>query len=103
MTKRVLTEAQRAALVKNAAKGRKKLAQMRKLGIPIGTSKDKKERESKAKAVEIPLAMVPAGKPPVLIKKKPVKNSYTDREAVDALAQLIVATFAEYQRRKGAI
>jgi hypothetical protein len=98
--KRVLTEAQRAALVKNAAKGRKKLAQMRKLGLPIGKPKPK------SKAVEIPLAMIPVGKAqPVTPAKRrfPTKEGVAAREAVDALAQLIVASWAEVQRRKGAL
>jgi hypothetical protein len=92
--KRKLTEQQLAALRKNAAKGRKKLAQMRKAGIPIN------KPGPKNKAVEIPLAMVPAGPPPVLAKRR---ERVASRESVDALAQLIVATWAEVERRKGTL
>jgi electron transfer flavoprotein alpha/beta subunit len=93
--KRELNEQQLAALRKNAAKGRKKLAQMRKAGIPI-----KKPGPKKNKAVEIPLAMVPAGPPPVPAKRR---ERVASRESVDALAQLIVATWAEVERRKGTL
>jgi hypothetical protein len=96
--KRELTEQQLVALRKNAAKGRKKLAQMRKAGIPI------KKPGPKNKAVEIPLAMVPAGPPPVPAKRKfAPKERVASRESVDALAQLIVATWAEVERRKGTL
>jgi hypothetical protein len=97
--KRQLTEQQLIALRKNAAKGRKKLAAMRKAGIPI------KGPPKKNKALEIPLAMVPAGPPPVPAKRKytTAKERVASRESVDALAQLIVATWAEVERRKGTL
>ena len=88
------TPAQLEALRKNAAKGRAKLAKMRKQGLPIG--------KEKMVTQEIPLAMVPMGAKPVKRKFK-AKESDVERMAVDALAQLIVATWAEVQRRKGAL
>jgi hypothetical protein len=93
--KRKLTEQQLIALRKNAAKGRKKLAAMRKAGMPVGKPGPKKN-----KAVEIPLAMIPAGPPPIPAKRK---ERVASRESVDALAQLIVATWAEVERRKGTL
>jgi hypothetical protein len=95
--KRKLTEQQLIALRKNAAKGRKKLAAMRKAGIPIN------KPGPKSKAVEIPLAMVPAGPPPAPAKRRFAPKERVARESVDALAQLIVATWAEVERRKGTL
>lgn len=94
------TPAQLEALRKNAAKGRAKLAKMRKLGLPIG--KPGPKPKEKMVTQEIPLAMVPTGKLPVKKYGKKREDS-TERLAVNALAQLIVATWAEVQRRKGAL
>ena len=88
------TPAQLEALRKNAAKGRAKLAKMRKQGLPIG--------KEKMVTQEIPLAMVPMGAKPVK-KYTKRREEAVDRDAVNALAQLIVATWAEVQRRKGAL
>lgn len=100
--KRKLTPAQLESLRKNAAKGRKKLAQMRKQGVHIRTAKEKREQEG---GVEIPLAMVPLKPlpPAAPAKRKYVKKEGVVRESVDALAQLIVATWAEVERRKGTL
>ena len=89
------TPAQLEALRKNAAKGRKKLAAMRQAGLPIG--------KEKMVTQEIPLAMVPTGPKPVAKKYGKKKEDSVERLAVDALAQLIVATWAEVQRRKGTL
>lgn len=96
-----MTPKQLEALRKNAAKGRKKLAAMRKAGLIVGN-----KNPAKAKAVDIPLAMIPVSKAqPVTPAKRKFakKEGVADRETVDALAQLIVATFAEFQRRKGTL
>jgi hypothetical protein len=90
-----MTPKQLAALRKNAAKGRAKLAQMRKQGIP-----------TKKHAQKIPLDLIPVGKAqPVTPAKRRFakKEGVAEREAVDALAQLIVASWAEVQRRKGTL
>lgn len=90
-----MTPKQLEALRKNAAKGRAKLAKMRKQGLPIG--------KEKMVTQEIPLAMVPMGAKPVPKKYGKKREESIDRDAVNALAQLIVATWAEVQRRKGAL
>lgn len=98
--KRILTERQKEAVRKNAAKGRKKLAQMRKAGIPIG-----KKPKGNGVVHEIPLAMIPAGPPvsmPVAKKRFKQKEAAQERANVDALAQLIVATWQELVKRRGA-
>jgi hypothetical protein len=93
--KRQLTPQQLEAVRANAAKGRKKLAAMRKAGIPI------KGSPKKNKAVEIPLAMIPEGDMPVPAKKKyPKKERVADYTNINALAQLIVATWEEVIRRR---
>jgi hypothetical protein len=88
------TPAHLEALRRNAAKGRAKLAKMRKQGLPIG--------KEKMVTQEIPLAMVPMGAKPVK-KYTKRREEAVDRDTVNALAQLIVATWAEVQRRKGAL
>lgn len=93
--KRKLTDKQLAALRKNAVKARKALALKLKRGEPVG----------KGKTQEIPLSLIPLEAQPVTPAKRKFakKERVAGRESVDALAQLIVATWAEVQRRKGTL
>ena len=96
--KRKLSEAQLEAMQRNAAKARKVLKQKLKNGEVTWPKRKPQKPEER---VIIPLNMLPA-MPPTKLGRKP-RAPLIERDAVDGLAQLTVAVWAEYQRRKGTI